>query len=134
MLLVGLVNLSEAAVLRGKLAEAMQKGGFALHKWKSDDEEVWKSLIEERKDDNEETFVKQSLNERECQIEVLGIKWNPKSDVMAAELSQVVEETDISQNMTKRELLSGLSRIYDALGVVGPITIVTLKIFEDVCR
>ena len=53
---------------------------------------------------------------------------------MAAELSQVVEETDISQNMTKRELLSGLSRIYDALGVVGPITIVTLKIFEDVCR
>ena len=53
---------------------------------------------------------------------------------MAVELSQVVEQTDRSQNMTKRELLSRLSRIYDPLGVVGPVTIVARKIFQDVCR
>ena len=54
----------------------MQKGRFTLHKWKSNSEEVRKSLIEERKGDNEETFAKQSLNQRESQSKVLGIKWN----------------------------------------------------------
>ena len=127
-------NSSEAVVLRGKLAEVMPKGGFTLHKWKSNSEEVRKSLIDEGKGDNEETFAKQSLNQRECQRKVLGIKWNPESDVMAVELSQVVEQTERSQNMTKRELLSRLSRIYDPLGVVGPVTIVARKIFQDVCR
>ena len=53
---------------------------------------------------------------------------------MAVELSQVVEQTERSQNMTKRELLSLLSRIYDPLGVVRPVAIVARKIFQDVCR
>eukprot|EP00795_Rhopilema_esculentum_P000720 gene720-10434_t len=53
---------------------------------------------------------------------------------MAVELSQVAEEAERDLRMTKRELLSRLSRIYDPLGVAGPITIVGRKIFQDACK
>ena len=78
--------------------------------------------------------MKQSLNQKESQTKVLGIKWNPESDVMAVELSQVEEQTGRFQNMTKRDMLSQLSRIYDPLGVVEPVTIVARNIFQDVCK
>ena len=58
----GANNSNEAVVLRrGKLAEVVQKGGFTLHKWKSDSEKVRKSLIHEGKGDIEETFLRNKV-------------------------------------------------------------------------
>eukprot|EP00794_Sanderia_malayensis_P019549 gene19549-21481_t len=73
-----------------------------------------------------------SLNQKESQSKVLGIKWDTGDDVMTIELVQIAEEKDTG--LTKREILSLLSRIYDPLGVVGSLTIVARKIFQDICK
>ncbi|XP_065069772.1 uncharacterized protein LOC135694820 [Rhopilema esculentum] len=127
-------NSTEVITLKKKLTDVMQEGGFTLHKWKSNIEEVCSSPTVDSKGDEDETFAKQKLNLDESQSKVLGIKWNPRSDIMAVELSQVAEEAERDLRMTKRELLSRLSRIYDPLGVAGPITIVGRKIFTYACR
>ncbi|XP_065052644.1 uncharacterized protein LOC135681921 [Rhopilema esculentum] len=127
-------NSTEVITLKKKLTDVMQEGGFTLHKWKSNIEEVCSSPTVDSEGDEDETFAKQKLNLDESQSKVLGIKWNPRSDIMAVELSQVAEEAERDLRMTKRELLSRLSRIYDPLGVAGPITIVGRKIFQDACK
>lgn len=126
-------NSTEVIALRKKLTEVMQKGGFTLHKWKSNSDEVCETQIKESEKDKNETFAKQTLNQNEGQSKVLGIKWNQKSDVMSVELSQVAEQADRGMRITKRELLSRLSKIYDPL-VAGPITIVAREIFQDACK
>ena len=127
-------NSTEVITLKKKRTDVMQEGGFTLHKWKSNIEEVCSSPSVDSEGDEDETFAKQQLNLDESQSKVLGIKWNPRSDIMAVELSQVAEEAERDLRMTKRELLSRLSRIYDPLGVAGPITIVGRKIFQDACK
>ena len=126
-------NVEEVILFRRKLEDVMKQGGFTLHKWKSNSDNVLSTLKKEKDGDKDATFAKQSLNQEEWQSKVLGIKWNQRSDVMAIDMSQVAEETG-SSRMTKRELLSRLSRIYDPLGVTGPVTIVARKIFQDACR
>ena len=81
-----------------------------------------------------ESFAKQSLNQKESQSKVLGIKWDTGEDVMTIELSQIAEEKHTGRTLTKREILSLLSRIYDPLGVAGPVTNVARKIFQDICK
>ena len=65
---------------------------------------------------------------------MLGIKWTSENDAMAVELSQVVEKAERNQSVTKTELLGHLSKIYDPLGVVGPVSIDAPKIFQDACK
>ena len=65
---------------------------------------------------------------------MLGIKWTSENDAMAIELSQVVEKAERDQSVTKRELLGHLSKIYDPLGVVRPVSIDAPRISQDACK
>ncbi len=39
-----------------------------------------------------------------------------------------------TETVTKREVLSKLAKVYDPLGMVGPVTVTAKLIFQDICR
>ena len=60
-------NVEEVILFRGKLEDVMKQGGFTLHKWKSNSDNVLSTLTKEKDGDKDATFAKQSLNQEEWQ-------------------------------------------------------------------
>lgn len=62
----------------------------------------------------------------------LGITWNPYTDSFALQTKNIVSTTSISDYITKRSLLSDISKLYDPLGWFSPVTMKVKLIFQQV--
>eukprot|EP00795_Rhopilema_esculentum_P011071 gene11071-19932_t len=81
-LVSGAADSTQAIELKDKITEIMRKGGFQLHKWKTNHVEVRKH-IEEKSDQKYSTtvtYAKESLGTNDSQSKILGLKWNPEED------------------------------------------------------
>ena len=75
----------------------------------------------------EQSYAKTQLRVKPRESKALGLKWDKKSDTLKVTFPQ--EDTP----STKRGILSKLSKIYDPLGLVSPLTLEGKRIFRDVC-
>nr|XP_042900823.1 uncharacterized protein LOC122269859 [Parasteatoda tepidariorum] len=110
--LSGAPELSEFEKLKSELTQLLQRGGMTLHKWCSN-----KASSTELKE------FSLDRNSDEIMIKTLGMLWNSLTDSFTY---KVTTSTDC--NYTKRDVLSQIARIYDPLGLLGPV-IVKAKIF-----
>ncbi|XP_011884024.1 PREDICTED: uncharacterized protein LOC105571157, partial [Vollenhovia emeryi] len=104
--------------IRNELREMLQRGGFELRKWASNAN----SLLTDISPENHGLACNKPLETDES-LKVLGIGWNPASDVFNFKVSLPPE---IPQS--KRAILSTIARLFDPLGWVTPVTI-QAKIF-----
>lgn len=102
------------------ITKILQSGGFELHKWNSNDISI---LNDHNDEDTESVSFDQEVNS-------LGLIWNTKLDVFQY---RVNIETS-SSRITKRIILSVISRIYDPLGLIGPIIIQSKLLLQDLWR
>ncbi|XP_044779747.1 uncharacterized protein LOC123327400 [Drosophila simulans] len=102
----GANTFEELMILKDELIALLDKGKFKLRKWSS----------------NTPQQISCGFT---CQV--LGIQWNPGKDVLYLNL----KGCDATISPTKRELLSQLSRIYDPLGLVAPVTVLLKLIFQE---
>lgn len=109
-------NISEVITLRDELIALFRAGGFNLRKFASSHPEVLRDLPQEACE------LPHDLGSDES-IKLLGIKWNPTSDVFFYTI--VPPEPTI---ITKRKILSSVASIYDLNGYLSPVT-VWMKIF-----
>jgi hypothetical protein len=65
--------------------------------------------------------VDQSLQDKDPETKVLGLRWNPNTDTLQFQQRQPPD--DAINNITKREVLRESSKIYDPLGILTPVTI-----------
>ena len=107
----------------------MKEGGFQMRKWKTNSEEVLRSLELEKNDNCDETLAEQSLGVSEQQSKVLRIQWNPAEDKLILDLSPAAERD--SGNLTKGRMLSLLAKIFDPLGSIGPAVIPGKVAFQE---
>lgn len=84
------------------------KAGLNLRTWGSNSEDLKECA---RKD---EVLYKDDV------VKVLGMKWNVKEDSITF-ASQEIAST--KKNITKREILSESSKIFDPLGLLSPVTV-----------
>jgi len=89
----------------------LRKGGFKLHKWNSNI-----LSIRQNSDQSDEEFVE---FEKEQESKLLGIRWNPREDT----LHFVTPVKGKDGHVTKCAILSEISRLFDSLGLVGPVTL-----------
>ncbi|GFU09777.1 DUF1758 domain-containing protein [Trichonephila clavipes] len=82
--------------------------GFELHKWVSNSPELLKDLSA-----SSYVFDKEF---QDAPVKTLGMLWDPKVDC----LTYKVKISD-KVNFTKRDVLSEIARLYDPLGLIGPI-------------
>ncbi|GFX90544.1 integrase catalytic domain-containing protein [Trichonephila clavipes] len=110
----GAQNLDTARQLQCQLQNMLETCGMKLHKWNSNSKELLNSST-----DQEHSF---STN-TESAIKTLGISWKPTGDYFMFKVS-----IPSVASYTKRDVLSVIARLYDPLGLIGPV-ISKAKIF-----
>ncbi|XP_066596496.1 uncharacterized protein [Prorops nasuta] len=119
-LLAGANTLQEIIKIREELIALLRKGRFKIRKWASNNPQAVEftdkkmSDIEFLKD---ETTIKKTL----------GICWNAAND----EFSYNVQSRDTTEKVTKRIILSEVAKIYDPIGLLGPITFMAKVIVQE---
>ncbi|XP_044741885.1 uncharacterized protein LOC123302859 [Chrysoperla carnea] len=104
------VNLEIAKDLCAQLVKVFEAGGFSLVKWSSNSKELLTQLPKTQSTTNLIDFDSNYLK-------VLGMKWSTSSDHL------LFSVTGLNKNCNKRNILSTIARIFDPLGLLGPVTL-----------
>ena len=75
----------------------------------------------------ESSYGKQQLEAKQGETKLLCMPWNKEEDTIAVTFTSPPEQP------TKRDLLGGLVRIYDPLGLASPTTLTGKMLYRDVC-
>ena len=119
----GADSAADAISLYYELRGLLLKGGFELKKWRSSSAEVLDSIPSDQK----ELLPQQEMvdNHTSAYPKTLGIAWDSRKDVMAAQV-QLPEEF-VS---TKRGIISDTARSFDILGWLAPFIINMKVLFQ----
>ncbi|GBN79849.1 hypothetical protein AVEN_126520-1 [Araneus ventricosus] len=109
--LSGSSKFTEYETIQSELRQLLQRGGMTLHKWCSS---YSPTTAQEFPLDR---------NSEEIQVKTLGMIWNSVSDTFTHKAN-----VNINHSYTKRDVLSQIVRIYDPVGLLGPV-ISKAKIF-----
>ena len=125
--LVSVAEKDAAIRLQSQLCQLLQKGGFRLTKWISNNRDVLQAVPGEER----ATQLKSSNLELGASLPVeraLGVQWDAELDVLGL-------KTKVKDPVcTKRGVLATMSSVYDPLGLVGPYVLLAKKLFQDECR
>ena len=114
-----------AQIVTKEVEETLQRNGFNLTSFSSNSESVLQTIPEDKLSKsalNIEIDNKDTPKER-----VLGIKWNPGTDV----IGYTIKLPD--QPATKRGILTTIHSVYDPLFIVSPCLIRAKRLFQICC-
>ena len=103
-------EVEELEKFRREATSILESAKFPVHKWELDIEYL------ESKDST-------NLSK------ILGIVWEKRDDMLETQVPMPPDD----QPLTKREILSHLSSIYDPLGMISPTTVKGKQIYRDAC-
>lgn len=108
-IVAGADTVSEALVVQQELCNLLKNGGFELKKWASNCEEILEKIpVADR-------TVDPYFQSKDQIVKVLGMHWDSNMDSFGYHV-------DIDQKtITKRAILSTIARLYDPIGVLGPV-------------
>ena len=112
----GASNQSEALKLYDEFKSVLSSGGFNLRKFVC----------------NADSGVSVMSDSPPGEQRVLGVLWDVKQDEFVMDLSEIVR--NVNTNVTKREIISIGSKIFDPLGFVSPVTIRVKLLFQELHR
>jgi len=117
MCLNGVNEISTAQEMQRQTTKLLQSAGFKLRKWCANHHQLLAGIPQEEQE------INLDLDDNSNQtIKTFGLIWLPKSDELCGRA-----HIPTSTIVTKRTVSSDLARIFDPLGLFGPIT-VTAKI------
>lgn len=109
----GADSLEEALAVKAELSDILSAGGFHLRKWASNEEEFCRDVP--LQDLYSSKFI-EFTDSCDLSLKILGLLWLPQAD----HFSFRVHTED--RRCTKRTILSEISRIYDPIGFLAPVT------------
>ena len=115
----GANSIESALTIRDEVTKILYSGGFNVHQWASNDPRILEGL------NADQVNAKLDLN-KDRPIKTLGVYWNAKND----EYIYTVQSRKIGYPFTKRIILSEISKIYDPLSLLGPITLYAKYIMQ----
>ncbi|XP_039303553.1 uncharacterized protein LOC120357421 [Solenopsis invicta] len=122
-LLSGADSIEEARIIRDEVIALLARGGFSIRQWASNDKRIIDDLatsaLHARFTFDEGRFFK-----------TLGIAWSTDGD----KLHYSINSIKVTEKITKRKILSEIAKIYDPLGLLGPVILYAKKIMQDVWR
>ncbi|XP_058817069.1 uncharacterized protein LOC131680368 [Topomyia yanbarensis] len=119
-MLSGVDDVKDGRKLIQQLVELLQSAGFSLRKWNSNSKELLQNVPEQLRDDRSIL----ELDSSSSTIKTLGLVWEPSTDSFRF----TIPTWNSAAVITKRTVLSDVSRLFDPLGLVGPV-IIQAKIF-----
>ncbi|XP_076380674.1 uncharacterized protein LOC143260026 [Megalopta genalis] len=119
-LITGTPTIQEAISLRKELTSLLNTAGLHIRQWASND----KRLLEDLPDEN----INQQLHLGESSIvKTLGIVWNSADDSITYTVRPILH----TPRATKRFISSEIAKIYDPLGLLGPVIITAKLILQE---
>lgn len=119
-LLSGCHTIESAIETRNQLTSLFQSAGMELSKWSSNNKEMLESLP----DTSLESLIE--LGDDDV-VKTLGIFWSPQND----EFQYRIRMDEIQGKITKRQLLSEASKLFDPVGWVAPCIIIPKMLFQS---
>ena len=120
------------------LEQMLREGGFEVHKFLSNDEELL-NRVESHcnlQDHSKSASVSFSSGTLGCNSEipkVLGVLWCHKSDSLFIEFERCASEIEKSKP-SKRLILSTIAKSYDPVGYASPVTMYVKILFQETCK
>lgn len=122
-LLSGADTIAEARKIRKEITALLSRGGFSIRQWASNDTRVIQDLP------NNILHACYSLGDDQS-LKTLGISWNTRNDRICY-FARPIEITGI---VSKRKILSEIAKIYDPLGLLGPVILYAKQLIQDLWR
>lgn len=124
-LLSGSDSAEELILIQKEISQILLSAGFELRKWLCNNREVLRHFEVNKGQD----FSILHIGEDE-QNKTLGVYWNSHKDLM----QYVINNITPKDKVTKRVILSNICQIFDPLGLLGPIIIVSKLIIQDLWK
>lgn len=118
-LLSGGDDIEQVANLVQEVTKLLSRGSFKLHKWYSNDPNIFS-------DTATDTVVDIDVDDT---IKTLGLLWQPNSDEFIFSV-----HPPSSEKLTKRIVLSEIGKIFDPLGLINPITLRAKLIMQELWK
>ncbi|XP_036146042.1 uncharacterized protein LOC118646697 [Monomorium pharaonis] len=118
-LLTGADSKSEAKFIRDQILQLLKLGNFELSKWASNCPELLHGI-----NNQDEKLISLDLD---SDFKLLGILWDRDNDTFLFSH----DSSQLSQTVTKRSLLAEVSRLFDPLGLLGPIIVIAKILLQD---
>ncbi|XP_058456928.1 uncharacterized protein LOC131434280 [Malaya genurostris] len=125
-MLTGVDSVEEGHELYKQLTQVMQSAGFQLRKWASNDPEILEVIPPSLRD--ERTVFDFHLPV--APIKTLGLQWDTTTDMFLFEAPKHSNQLPI----TKRVVLSDIARLFDPLGLVGPVVVQAKLFMQELWR
>ncbi|XP_062704435.1 uncharacterized protein LOC134286779 [Aedes albopictus] len=122
--LTGAATAAEAIRLREDLQNLLARGGFVIRKWCSNSSAVLADIPEEDK----ERLVK--IDDCNDTVKTLGMLWDPHNDEFR--FFAGVFDVDTTKPVTKRFVLSQISKLFDPIGFVAPVIVLFKVLMQTI--
>ncbi|XP_031777962.1 uncharacterized protein LOC116415998 [Nasonia vitripennis] len=116
----GADSFEEILAIRDEMIALLRRGGFLIRKWASNHRSILDKI------DSGVFELDHMVKETPIQ-KTLGIIWDSEND----QLKYTVVKMDNETTVTKRRLLSEISKIFDPLGLLGPIILYAKVLMQD---
>ncbi|XP_062713874.1 uncharacterized protein LOC134290713 [Aedes albopictus] len=114
-MLSGVDSEEEGIEVCSQMIDLLQSAGFKLHKWASNSPNILYNIPAELREDRSLL----ELDSSSTPVKTLGLLWQPDDDVFRFKIPSWSYEDSI----TKRLVLSESARLFDPLGLLGPIVL-----------
>lgn len=115
-LLHGAHSIDQAKQLQQDLIKLLKSGGFVLRKWASNSIELLQNIKNEKSDQQKFEFRQAESTK------TLGLRWIPGKDVFSFESKISTDSSQSPKNFSKRTLLSEISKLFDPLDWLAPLS------------
>lgn len=116
-------TVDEIIALRNEVIALLAKGGFTIRQWASNNVRVINDLTTSVLHTNFTLDGDHSLK-------TLGITWSTRDD----KICYTAHPVEITTRLTKRKVLSEIAKIFDPMGLLGPIIMYAKQILQDIWR
>ncbi|CAL8133345.1 unnamed protein product [Orchesella dallaii] len=120
----GAATTHNAVSLYHELNSAVGEAGMEFRKWSSNDPAVLEAIPESMRETDPHSF------DSDQTIKALGVQWSPTTDSFMFKYVK----PNMSEKLTKRILLSDLSRVFDPLGFLGALTIRAKLLLQELWK
>lgn len=122
-LMTGGDSLHHVIQMRKNIARILDEFGMPLRKWGANND----AILEGVEKNNIEEIL--DIENGEPSLKTLGVRWSPESDVFSLKY-KATEDTRIS----KRSILGEIAKLFDPLGLVGPVIVTAKILLQDLWK